>query len=240
MSKQKKYNELAVEFQNTKTHSSFTQLYNKMRPGLKYYVKNFVKDGDVTEDLLARTFEKIYRKIDTFKPEYSITTWSYTIARRECLRWIKRERNKKVSLTFFNDNGGQVVENEGVSEISNTGMSFRNDDLISENEAWKDENEEMVKYDLTVKAINGLKPMYREILVDNLFNGLKYKEVVFRIEPDLIPLQEKLEDGKMSTKEKEAYYKKYKTILQRVKNRIRRGKMIVEKEVNSQMKNIPL
>jgi len=233
--KQENYTELAVEFQNTKTHSSFTRLYHKIRPGLKYYIKNFVKDGDVTEDLLARTFEKIYQKIDTYKPEYSITTWSYSIARRECIRWIKRERNKTISLSYFNENGGEVVENEGVSQMS-FGLDMYSDDFITENEAWKEEGEEITKYDLTVKAINSLKPMYREILVDNLFNGLKYKEIAYKIEPKLGALTEKFEAGELTKSEETKYNTYYKTILQRVKNRVRRGKMIVEADVKAQMK----
>lgn len=237
MSKAKTYNELAVDFQNTKTHSSFTKLYHKMRPGLKYYIKNFVKDDDVTEDLLARTFEKIFRKIDTYKPEFSITTWAYSIARRECIRWIKRERNTKVSLTYFNEKGGQVVESEGTSQMSHGLMAVDPDQLITENEAWSEDTDETIKYDLTVKAINTLKPMYREILVDNLFNGLKYKEIAYKIEPELGKLNERYEANELSDEEIKSFNKYYKTILQRVKNRVRRGKMIVEAEVNKQLNN---
>lgn len=238
--KQENYNDLAVEFQNTGTHSSFTKLYHKMRPGLKYYIKNFVKDSDVTEDLLARTFEKIYRKIHTFKPEYSITTWAYSIGRRECIRWIKRERNKKVSLSYFNENGGEVVESDGESQMSFGLMSINPDELVTENEAWKEEGEATIKYDLTVKAINSLKPMYREILVDNLFNGMMYKDIAYKIEPELRVLNERLIAGELSEKEKVSYEKYYKTILQRVKNRVRRGKMIVESEVKAQMEHFDI
>jgi RNA polymerase sigma-70 factor (ECF subfamily) len=241
MSKKKEnYNELAVEFQNTKTHSSFTRLYHKMRPGLKYYIRNFVKDGDVTEDLLARTFEKIYRKIDTYKPEYSITTWAYSIARRECIRWIKRERNKKVSLSYFQENGGEVVDNGGQNKISLGSMVMDPEEFITENDAWKDEGEEITKYDLTVKAINSLKPMYREILVDNLFNGLKYKEIAYKIEPGLGALVDRYEAGEMTKPQAKKYEKYYKTILQRVKNRVRRGKMLVEADVKAQMSKMDI
>jgi DNA-directed RNA polymerase specialized sigma24 family protein len=56
------YTELAVKFKETGSHATFTKLYHKMTPGLKHFIKGFVKDADVTEDVLARTFEKIYRK----------------------------------------------------------------------------------------------------------------------------------------------------------------------------------
>lgn len=229
------YNTLALEFKTTKTHSSFAKLYHRIRPGLKNYIKNIVKDVDVTEDILAKTFEKIYRKIDTFNPDYSITTWSYSIAKRECIRWIKRERNKTVSLSYFNENGGDVVEGDdnGIT------MSFTSDlsayENISDTESWNNDNNVFEKYDLAVKAINNLKPMYREILIDNLINGMKYKDIAFKIEPKLLEVHLKFEEGILSDKECKEYELYYKTILQRVKNRIRRGKMIIEEEINTKM-----
>jgi RNA polymerase sigma factor (sigma-70 family) len=240
MEKKEDYTGIAIEFQNTKTHSSFTRLYHAIRPGLKYYIQNFTKDGDITEDLLARTFEKIYRKIDSYKPEYSITTWAYAIARRECLRWIKRERNKNVSLSYFNEHGGEAVDNGGHFIMSLGNMVANPEDYVTETEAWKEEGESTTQYDLTVKSINALKPMYREILVDNLFNGLKYKEIAYKLEPGLEELTIKFEAGELNKAEEKQYNILYKTILQRVKNRVRRGKMIVENDVKAQMADMDI
>ena len=55
---------LMLDFQATKTHKSFTKVYKKLAPSLKNYIRGIVKDHDVTEDLLANTFSKIYTKID--------------------------------------------------------------------------------------------------------------------------------------------------------------------------------
>jgi RNA polymerase sigma factor (sigma-70 family) len=228
------YNSLALEFKNTKTHKSFANLYHKIRPGLKNYIKNIVKDGDVTEDILAKTFEKIYSKIDTFNPEYSITTWSYSIAKRECIRWIKRERNKTISLSYYNDNGGEAIEGYDSNSLSFT-SDLTQYENISESESWDTDNETFEKYDLAVKAINNLKPMYREILIDNLINGMKYKDIAFKLEPKLYEMHLKFEEGQLSCDECKEYDIFYKTILQRVKNRIRRGKMIIEEEINNKM-----
>ena len=60
------YNSLAREYKRTKSEVAFAKLYHKMRPSLRNFIKNIVKDYDVTEDLLARTFQKIYEKIDTY------------------------------------------------------------------------------------------------------------------------------------------------------------------------------
>lgn len=229
------YKSLALEFKNTKTHSSFSKLYHKVRPGLKNYVKNIVKDADVTEDILANTFDKIYRKIDTYSPEYSITTWSYSIAKRECIKWIKRERNRTIPLSYFNENGGDAVETDGDSPSMSFTSGLTEIEGITESESWENDNETFEKYDLAVKAINNLKPMYRDILIDNLVNGLKYKDIAFKLDDKLNEMHLKFEENKLSESEIKEYHKLYKKILQRVKNRIRRGKMIIESEVNSKM-----
>lgn len=229
------YKSLALEFKNTRTHASFAKLYHKVRPGLKNYVKNIVKDGDVTEDILANTFDKIYRKIDTYSPEYSITTWSYSIAKRECIKWIKRERNKTIPLSYFNENGGDAVESDDDSPSMSFTSGLTEIEGITESESWENDNETFEKYDLAVKAINNLKPMYRDILIDNLVNGLKYKDIAFKIDDKLNEMHLKFKEDKLSESEIKEYNKLYKKILQRVKNRIRRGKMIIESEVNSKM-----
>ena len=41
------YTELAIEFKETGSHVTFTKLYKKMTPGLKHFIKGYVKDLDV-------------------------------------------------------------------------------------------------------------------------------------------------------------------------------------------------
>jgi len=71
------YAQLANEFKETKSELAYTRLYNKIRPSLRTYIMSMVKDRDVCEDLLSRTFIKIYEKIDTYDTQYAITTWAY-------------------------------------------------------------------------------------------------------------------------------------------------------------------
>ena len=109
---------LMLEFQATKDHQSFTKLYKKLSPSLKNYIRNIVKDTDVAEDLLANTFTKIFTKVDQYDPTWQASTWAYTIAHREGLRWIKKERNPRVSLSIFNENGSDAVSDEDMVALN--------------------------------------------------------------------------------------------------------------------------
>jgi DNA-directed RNA polymerase specialized sigma24 family protein len=66
-------------------------------------------------------------------------------------------------------------------------------DLIDE------DNELQARYDNCLKAMEKLKPIYREIIVDRLINKVKYEDLA----------------------------DKYNLPLQTIKNRIRRGKSLI-------------
>lgn len=192
------YSELALEFKKTKSGKTFSKLYRKMRPNLKRYIKKIVKDSEVTEDILSATFSKVYIRIEQYNPDWQITTWAYKIAYHECLSYIKH-RNKKVSLSYYNEMGSEATEDgEGEHNISSNSTPIE-PEYVSEIEQAEEEHIFKLKYEYTVQAIKTLKPLYKDILVDNLLNGLKYKEIA----------------------------KKHKLPLQTIKNRIRRGKNLV-------------
>jgi RNA polymerase sigma-70 factor, ECF subfamily len=228
------YNSIARDFKRTKSEIAFTKLYHKMRPSLRNYIRNMVKDHDVTEDLLARTFHKIYEKIDTYDETFSITTWAYTIGKRECLRWIKRERNPRISLSYLSEFGSEVTSDDDMNRVSRNGLTFEEDDYKDEEEYIIEDNLLQSQYTTAVDLIQSLKPMYRDILVDILFNKMKYKDVAFKYDKELQDITLKFESAKSSTEKaklRSTYNAVYKKALQRVKNRVRRGKSLVASEL---------
>lgn len=201
MSKQKSYKQLGLEFYNKRTEKSYKELYDKVRPGLKSYVWNILKDNEAVEDVLANTLLKLWTKIDQYKPEYQITTWLYRIAFNESLGYI-RERNKKYSLTSMQEFGIEVDSTNSLNETLS--ILLEDAEMKSEADFWEEENELMSRYNLALKCINDLKPMYRDILADRLIGNMKYEDIA----------------------------DKYGVPLQTVKNRIRRGKTLVIDSMN--------
>jgi RNA polymerase sigma-70 factor (ECF subfamily) len=204
---------LMLDFQATKSHQSFTKLYKKLSPSLKNYIRGIVKDSDVTEDLLANTFSKIYTKIDQYDPQWQASTWSYTIAHRECLRWIKKERNPRVSLSYFNENGSDVISDDDTNVMSNSNTSKIEVENHKTESQFLEEDEALTsQFDYAIESIQNLKPMYREILTDNLINGMKYREIA----------------------------DKYELPLQTIKNRIRRAKQLVAESLTEEFGHIDI
>ena len=199
MSKQISYRQLSENFIKSKSERDYNALYNRVKPGLRNYIYNVVKDNEATDDILTNTLTKMWTKIDQYDPSYQITTWLYRIAFNECLGWI-RQRNRKYSIDAMKEYGIEVSEHYSHTSAHDLLIEMEHKtelDFIEEDQAIMD------SYELALKAINDLKPMYREILEDRLLNDMKYEDIAT----------------------------KYNVPLQTVKNRIRRGKILIQESM---------
>jgi RNA polymerase sigma-70 factor (ECF subfamily) len=191
------YRELAENFVATKTEADYLKLYKKVKPGLRSYIFKTVKDSAVAEDILTNTLTKLWTKIDQYDPQYQITTWLYRIAFNECLGHI-RERNRKYSLDSMQEFGLDVEDSTG-RITSNISELMEDYEMKSEADYLAEDAELDRMYESTLSAMDKLKPIYKNILVDRIINEMKYEDLA----------------------------DKYKLPLQTIKNRIRRGRLLV-------------
>jgi|TARA_B100000767_G_scaffold85121_1_gene81811 RNA polymerase sigma-70 factor (ECF subfamily) len=194
------YKTLTENFLETGSDQDFAVLYNKIKPGLTSYVYKIVKDREMAEDIAVNTLTKMWTKIEQYNPRFGITTWLYRIAFNDSLGYIKK-RNQTTSLSKLSEYG---VEVSGTGSVSNTLRDMVLDyeqkteqDYLEEDDALQD------KYIATLEAMQNLKEMYRDILVDRMVNHMKYDQLAT----------------------------KYKLPLQTIKNRIRRGKALIVEAV---------
>lgn len=191
------YRELAENFVATKSEADYLQLYKKVKPGLRSYIFKTVKDSAAAEDILTNTLTKLWTKIEQYDPQYQITTWLYRIAFNECLGWI-RERNRKYSLDSMQEFGLDVEDSTG-RITSNISELMEDYEMKSEADYLAEDAELDRMYESTLIAMDKLKPIYKNILVDRIVNEMKYEDLA----------------------------DKYKLPLQTIKNRIRRGRLLV-------------
>ena len=191
------YRELAENFVATKSEADYLQLYKKVKPGLRSYIFKTVKDSAAAEDILTNTLTKLWTKIEQYDPQYQITTWLYRIAFNECLGWI-RERNRKYSLDSMQEFGLDVEESTG-RITSNISELMEDYEMKTEADYLAEDAELDRMYESTLVAMDKLKPIYKNILVDRIVNEMKYEDLA----------------------------DKYKLPLQTIKNRIRRGRLLV-------------
>ena len=112
-----------------------------------------------------------------------------------------KERNQKRSLDLLREYGLQV--SEGV--VVNDSISGRLAEMEqkTEEDFLEEDNAIMSKYNNALLAMKNLKPMYKDIMEDRLIKNMKYEDIA----------------------------QKHKVNLQTVKNRIRRGKMLIAEKI---------
>lgn len=201
----KSYRELTENFLTTRSEADFTALFYKVKPGLTTYINKIVKDREMAEDIAVNTLTKLWTKIDQYDPQYQITTWLYRIAFNDALGHINN-RNKQSSLDALSDYGVEVSENgEFVNGPSGLNGAIEDYVMKTEQDFLEEDDELMAKYGRALTEIENLKGMYKEIVIDRLINEMKYEEIA----------------------------EKHDLPLQTIKNRIRRGKAIIEENMMS-------
>lgn len=113
------------------------------------------------------------------------------------------KRKKKSSLDQLSEFGVEV-NTTGTTQIS-ISEAYQEYEEMTEQDYLDEDNDLMEAYGQALQAIADLKDMYRDILTDRLINEMKYDEIAI----------------------------KHNISLQTVKNRIRRGKMLIAESINS-------
>mgnify|MGYP001326612860 CR=1 FL=1 len=107
-------------------------------------------DQDEAKDLAHDAMIKVLTRLDKYDPRWAFQTWVSTIARNTCIDWIRRRKR----LSDFE-----------APEAVCTKPSA--DEVVADKQL-----KEVVRV-----ALEGLPPMYRQVLELHHFQDLKYREI---------------------------------------------------------------
>jgi RNA polymerase sigma-70 factor (ECF subfamily) len=145
--------------------AAYRELVERMEKPLVNFIFRFVGERHAAEDLFQETFVRVIRGLGEFRPDASLTTWIYTIARNLALDSLKaRRRHREVSLDHpVADEGGRVIPFKDV--------------LRSEAPAPAGRAEEAESEFRLVEALGSLTAAKREALALRVYAGLPYAEI---------------------------------------------------------------
>ncbi|MCI8700545.1 MAG: RNA polymerase sigma factor [Clostridia bacterium] len=72
--------------------NSFEEIVIRYKDTIIYFIQRYVKSMDIAEDLAQDVFVYILVNKRSYKFEYSLKTYLYTIAKSKALNYIKREK----------------------------------------------------------------------------------------------------------------------------------------------------
>jgi RNA polymerase sigma-70 factor, ECF subfamily len=152
--------ELAVEASRG-SEEAFRELVERFERPVFGLIVRIVRRPELAEELAQDTFVKAWRALARFEPERKFSSWLFKIAHNSALDSLRRKGEEPLSLDE------PVAEGEGPRELP------------------ADPNAEDPLLRLTARgagralerAIAGLRPQYREVLLLRFAEGLAYEEI---------------------------------------------------------------
>jgi RNA polymerase sigma-70 factor (ECF subfamily) len=157
--------ELILGYQSEGDRRAFEELVHRYERELYSYLRHYVGDEQMAEDVFQQTFLQIHLKCDQFEPGRKFRPWLYTVAINQAIDMQRRNRrHRMVSLdkrlqAGIDEGGGALVdlldgENAGPSELA----------------------EEAERNEEVRRAVDDLPESVRQAVLLVYFQGMKYRE----------------------------------------------------------------
>jgi RNA polymerase sigma-70 factor (ECF subfamily) len=157
--------ELLLRFRKGE-REAFGELLRKYERELYGYLRRYLGDAALAEDVFQNTFLQLYLKIGQYETGRPVRPWLYTIATHQAIDALRRNgRHQAVSLEQTREEPGdgevagllETLESRGPSPL----------EMLSDQE-----RREHVR-----ASVDQLPPLLRQALVLIYYQGLKYREV---------------------------------------------------------------
>ena len=142
--------------------SAYNELLHLYRDPLYFMLYEKVNDQEVAKDLTIESLGKAFKKLHLYTPEFTFSTWLFTVAKNHCIDYLRRKNLPTTSINniMFNNDGKRT--------------SF---DIIS-NELMPDqEMEKSQRIAILREIVNKLKPKYRDLVKLRYFKEKTYEEI---------------------------------------------------------------
>lgn len=137
-----------IERCKQKERNAQYQLYERFAPKMMGVCKRYVRQEEVAEEMLSNTFIKVFSHIGQYEAKGSFEGWIRQIAVRECIGYLRAQRNWYVSVDEFQ----------------------ANDDLITL-------PTDHLETEEIVQLIESLPNGYREVFNMYVIEGMKHHEI---------------------------------------------------------------
>lgn len=142
--------------------TAYTAIMSRYREPIFYLVMKMIRNESDAEDLSIEAFEKAFKKLDQYTPQYAFSTWLFRIATNHCIDFIRKKKLNTTSIdeAIGDDKGGSYkIQVEGKS---------------------KDPEEKFIekqKINLMREIVTKLEEPYQTLVELRYFKELSYEEI---------------------------------------------------------------
>ena len=127
MNKYNRDNDDIIKFKQG-DEQSFNKIYNKYKGNLFIFIDKILHNKEDSMEVLQETFLRVVKNIDSYEPDYSFSTWLYTIASNYSKTILRRK--KRNQYTSFSDIFTYV--NNDYSIFDNTGKGKDEESILND------------------------------------------------------------------------------------------------------------
>ena len=160
--------------------AAFIVLYTRYNAGVRSHIARYVTQKEDIEDICLESFQKAFSQINTYNPEYKLSTWLYRIARNTAFDHLSRHDREKNYIPT-------TSISEDIAELKELPATMHNpeEDIINQQE-----------YDKWLNNIEKLKDDYRVVAKMNLIDNFGYKEIADSLEIPINTVKTKIRRAK--------------------------------------------
>jgi RNA polymerase sigma-70 factor (ECF subfamily) len=145
---------------------AFGVLVRRYERELFGYLRRYVGDSTLAEDVFQNTFLQLYVKVEQYEPGRPVRPWLYTIATNQAIDALRRQgRHQALSLD-------QGREEPGEGDIRSLMETLESRGPSPMDAAEGQERKERIR-----ASVDRLPDFLRQVLVLAYYQGLKYREI---------------------------------------------------------------
>lgn len=145
---------------------AFGVLVRRYERELYGYLRRYLGDSNLADDVFQNTFLQLCTKISQYEPGRPVRPWLYTIATHQAIDALRRQgRHQAVSL----DKGREEMPNGEVRSLVDM-LETRGPGPVDRVEG--EERREMVRL-----SVEGLPEFLKQVVILAYYQGLKYREI---------------------------------------------------------------
>ena len=141
---------------------AYNELMKLYRDPLYFMLYEKVNDQEVAKDLTIEALGKAFKKLHLYTPEYTFSTWLFTVAKNHCIDYL---RKKNLPITSINN---LMFNKDG----KKTNFDIISNDLMPDQKMEKSQRIAILR-----QIVNKLKPKYRELVKLRYFKEMSYDEI---------------------------------------------------------------
>jgi RNA polymerase sigma-70 factor, ECF subfamily len=157
--------ELLLSYRSRADREAFEELVRRYEKELFGYLRHYLNDAEMAEDVFQQTFLQVHLKCDQFEEGRKVRPWLYTVATNQAIDC--QRRNKRHRMTSIDRRGQRDFEGEQGALVESLGGV----ETDPSEEAESAEQQTQIR-----QAVDALPEQTRQVVMLVYFQGLKYRE----------------------------------------------------------------